>query len=150
MVTILYSKLSGVLLSAVVLMSSVGWCCAHTSGSSAAGNGMGSHVHHGSPSPGDTVAKTSSPTHQGSDPSHAPNEDDSGCQDKITMLSTDFDAGTVYSDSGSYYQNAPAFTLSQNQKAWLAPRGRVSRGLDAPADIFRGDSLRALSRLITV
>lgn len=145
-----YSRLIRVLLSAIVVVANVGWCCSYDTGTNDAGQDLGAHAHHSAPTPRGLIAKTLPPTHHGSDPSHAPDQDDSGCLDNLTMVSTDFTAGTVLTDSGSYYQTALALVLSPNQAAWLVLCDPAPRGFETSPDVFRGDSLRALSRLITV
>ncbi len=151
MIMMWYSKLFNVLLSAVVLAASVGWCCSHNTGSDDAGQDMGGHAHHSAPGPQDLVAKTSLPAHHGADPSHTPDDDDPGCQNKIKMLSTNFDAGAVHTDdSGSYFQDAPAFVLPPYQMAWSVLSSRLPSEFKTPPDTFHGDSLRALSCLITI
>jgi hypothetical protein len=154
MLTMLYSKLSGVLLSAVVLVASVGWCCAHNPGDNPGagdtGSSMAGHAHKGSPASLDLAANTSSPTRQGDDPSHGPDDDGSDCQDKITMLSRDFTGGAVYSDSGPQFRLAPAFTIFPDRMAWVSSGGRATWGIESRAGTFNGDSLRALSCLATL
>lgn len=145
-----YSRLFRVLLSTTVVVANVGWCCSYDTGTNDAGQDFSGHAHHVAPTPPGLAAKTLPPTHHGSDPSHAPDQDNSGCLDNLTMVLTDFTTGTVLTDSGPHYQTALALVLSPNQAVWLALGSPMPHGFETSPDVFRGDSLRALSRLITV
>jgi hypothetical protein len=159
MITMWYSKLFSVLLSAMVLTVGVGWCCAHTTGPNDTDRDMGAHDRYSVLKTRGQVANTSSLTHHGAEPSHSSDppgspgpsdHDDSGCQDKISMLSTAFDSGAVYTDPGSSFQDAPALVLAADPSVWLVRSGRVFPGFQAPPDLVHGDSLRALSCLTIV
>jgi hypothetical protein len=145
-----YSRLFRVLLSTAVLIAGVGWCCAHDTVASSVGRSLAGHAHHDAPASKSLATKTTPPASRGSDPSPSPDQDDSGCGSNITLVSTNFTAGTVLACSGSYNQDAFALTLPANQAVWLALDSPTPSGFETPRDIFRGDSLRALSCLITV